>query len=721
MKFHKRVPSFSFTSFTFNNNNSSSNNNEQPEPVTSQSHSQPSSPSQPHFEVQPTQEPPASAVPLSTNSLSHQQQETPRPSPNDQQLAHRPRNGSITLLLSPDDPLRFIVQSTKACSPRKRSGSLVEQSMSSPTPDQSDASGSGRRRSSFAEPVNQPLTALAHLDRGRIASPNRSSTLTQSSSNSNSSTSHFTRHRKRLSNLFSPLSYYSNNSRSPSPANRTGRLRQSSHSVDPESDRESTLDSSSIHPQIDLPSSSEDESDSNHSNSDQSSDLEPELTDPEAETILANTNANASSITPIDYLQKSNQPIPFIDQAPNITSPPPLPISFAPTDPRSLSKAVIAPNRKTSTSSRAGSIRRRTSLGPRQDLKLTVSRPIYQKNRCTITIEHGDWLEVAKKAERTRFYLVACDLSDESKYAIEWTIGTVLRQGDECLVIMIIETDSKFDPEEGPGSAADRTAKIRNQKDRQEKATLLVREVTALLERTGLHAKVTCQAIHGKNAKHMLVDCIDYLEPNLVIVGRRGETSSKGSLMGSVSHYLVQKSSVPVMVARRRLRTLPKVYKKKSGIVPTAQQQRKLNEAAIEKSLTVSSELHSPDSKRLSVVSEETEKLNLQGFLLAAESSPLDSGNTVENVDQDKKDDHSDQKSDGADLDEERKEVSQETEQPGDVKQEQEEQQQDEEGCSQGKQKEPVVAQEVQIQAHPTRHPDPVITAHPVSILEPVA
>jgi hypothetical protein len=221
-------------------------------------------------------------------------------------------------------------------------------------------------------------------------------------------------------------------------------------------------------------------------------------------------------------LQKSNQPIPFIDQAPNITSPPPLPISFAPTDPRSLSKAVIAPNRKTSTSSRAGSIRRRTSLGPRQDLKLKVSRPIYQKNRCTITIEHGDWLEVAKKAERTRFYLVACDLSDESKYAIEWTIGTVLRQGDEVgcfprhiyksiltfqLSLSIVPCDYDYrnrfemyvshifsrscppqinhhvffsqtpvDPEEGSGSAADRTAKIRNQKDRQEKATLLVRE-----------------------------------------------------------------------------------------------------------------------------------------------------------------------------------------------------------------------------------------------------
>ncbi|PLW04670.1 hypothetical protein PCANC_28335, partial [Puccinia coronata f. sp. avenae] len=582
----------------------------------------PSSPSQPHVELQPA---PLSAAALpSSPSASFAQQQQQQNAP-DQQLTH-PRNGSITLLLSPNDPLQFIVQNPNAAT-RKRSGSLVEQSMSSPTPDHPDfTSPGGRRRSSFAESINQGLSTLANVDRGRISSPSSrlSSTFTQSST---ASSSHFNRHRKRFSNLFSPLSYYANSSRSPSPANRSGRLR-SSNSIDhAESDRESNPDASNpISPQIDLPSSSEDESDSNNSNSDRSNDLEPEFSDTEAQTILANTNANASSITPIDFLQKSNQPIPFMDQAPNITSPPPLPISFAPTDPRSLSSSVIPLTQKSSITSRNGSVRRRTStLGSRQDLKLTVSRPIYQKNRCTITIEHGDWLEVAKKAERTRFYLVACDLSDESKYAIEWTIGTVLRQGDECLVIMIIETDSKFDPEEGSGTAADRTAKIRNQKDRQEKAALLVREVTALLERTGLHTKVTCQAIHGKNPKHMLIDCIDFLEPNLVIVGRRGITSSKGSLMGSVSHYLVQKSSVPVMVARRRLRTLPKVYKKKSGLVPTAHQQRKLNEAAIEKSM---SGLTEPplDHKRLSVVSEETDvnKLNLQSLHMAPEKPELE-------------------------------------------------------------------------------------------------
>ncbi|KAI9599858.1 hypothetical protein KEM48_010253, partial [Puccinia striiformis f. sp. tritici PST-130] len=286
-------------------------------------------------------------------------------------------------------------------------------------------------------------------------------------------------------------------------------------------------------------------------NQEEDEDEEEELllseNDTEAQTILANTHANASSITPIDYLQKSNQPIPFIDQAPNITSPPPIPISFASTDPRSLiirSPSTIV--RKTSISSRNGSLRRRTSSSiippsklKQQHLKLNVSRPIYQKNRCTITIEHGDFAKFSQDSERNRFYLVACDLSDESKYAIEWTIGPFL---DKCLIIMIIETDSKLDPEEGSGTAADRTAKIRNQKDRQEKATLLVREATALLERTGLNVKVTCQAIHGKNPKHMLIDCIDYLEPNLVIVGHG---------------------------ARRRLRTLPKVYKKKFGVVPS--------------------------------------------------------------------------------------------------------------------------------------------------------
>jgi hypothetical protein len=39
-----------------------------------------------------------------------------------------------------------------------------------------------------------------------------------------------------------------------------------------------------------------------------------------------------------------------------------------------------------------------------------------------------------------------------------------------------------------------------------------------------------------------------------VILGSRGRSALKGVLLGSFSNYLVTKSSVPVMVARKKLR-----------------------------------------------------------------------------------------------------------------------------------------------------------------------
>ena len=107
------------------------------------------------------------------------------------------------------------------------------------------------------------------------------------------------------------------------------------------------------------------------------------------------------------------------------------------------------------------------------------------------------------------------------------------------------------DPEDG-GSSTDKTNKIRNQQERQTRVLQLSREATALLERTRLHVRVQCQAIHAKNARHMLIDLIDYFQPTLVLVGSRGLGKLKGTILGSMSHYLIQKSSAPVMVSSVR-------------------------------------------------------------------------------------------------------------------------------------------------------------------------
>jgi len=193
---------------------------------------------------------------------------------------------------------------------------------------------------------------------------------------------------------------------------------------------------------------------------------------------------------------------------------------------------------------------RRRKPSTRDPLPLVTSRPMFAKDRCTVVLTHGDPEAYMAKGERVgRKYMVASDLSEESKFAVEWGIGTVLRDGDEMILVNVTESETKVD-----GDTSDRVAKLRNQQERSTLAYLLVRQATQLLQRTRLHVTVSCQAWHARNSRHMLLDLIDFYEPAMVIVGSRGLGQLKGILLGSTSHYLIQKSSVPVMVARRRMR-----------------------------------------------------------------------------------------------------------------------------------------------------------------------
>ncbi|TFK40595.1 hypothetical protein BDQ12DRAFT_721229 [Crucibulum laeve] len=199
--------------------------------------------------------------------------------------------------------------------------------------------------------------------------------------------------------------------------------------------------------------------------------------------------------------------------------------------------------------------KRRKSVKHHEPLPLNTSRPVFQRDRCTITLTQGD--PATKLGERRkRRYVVASDLSEESRYAVEWGIGTVLRDGDEMLVVTVSENEAKIDPP--IPNAADRQQKLRSQQERQGLAYILVRQVTSLLQRTKLNVTVSCQAWHAKNSRHMLLDIVDYTEPTMLIVGSRGLGQLNGILLGSTSHYLIQKCSVPVMVARRRLKRPPK-------------------------------------------------------------------------------------------------------------------------------------------------------------------
>ena len=86
--------------------------------------------------------------------------------------------------------------------------------------------------------------------------------------------------------------------------------------------------------------------------------------------------------------------------------------------------------------------RRRKSVKTYEPLPFHTSRPVFQRDRCTITITQGD-PEGKLGTRKRRQYVVASDLSQESRYAVEWGIGTVVRDGDEMLIVTVVENDSK--------------------------------------------------------------------------------------------------------------------------------------------------------------------------------------------------------------------------------------------------------------------------------------
>ncbi|KAF3123130.1 hypothetical protein TWF569_000817 [Orbilia oligospora] len=262
--------------------------------------------------------------------------------------------------------------------------------------------------------------------------------------------------------------------------------------------------------------------------------------------------------------------------------------------------------------------------------------PHRQSQKSTIPQRKTMSLLAAAEEERKRSYLVATDLSAEAAHALEWTIGTVLRDGDKLLAIYAIdeETIGDFDaqrvasqtaesqyasaspplparrrslekgrtksgsspvrssslnrsdvpdnPGEGnqyssnnssrdalpsipaelldnedekaPATSINSRDKSKSEQERWAAAEQISTLVAKLLKKTKLQVNVIVEVIHCKSPKHLLTEMIDILEPTLVILGSRGRSALKGVLLGSFSNYLVTKSSVPVMVARKKLK-----------------------------------------------------------------------------------------------------------------------------------------------------------------------
>jgi nucleotide-binding universal stress UspA family protein len=255
-----------------------------------------------------------------------------------------------------------------------------------------------------------------------------------------------------------------------------------------------------------------------------------------------------------------------------------------------------------------------------QKLSLTMSavHSTPSAHRVIRQIIRGDYAHFQREAEegrkRQRMYLVATDISPEAEYALEWTIGTVLRDGDTLFAVYAADeeasgvgggeggvaighgaenvrdtariirdlpaTTNAVPSSAGPSPLAQSAVPGGEPHSRNNSTTTpyssaeaerrrAVEDVTErcvrLLRKTRLQVRVVVEVFHCKSPRHMITELIDFLSPTLVIIGSRGRSAVKGVLLGSFSNYLVTKSSVPVMVARKKLRKHSKMVRNRDG------------------------------------------------------------------------------------------------------------------------------------------------------------
>ncbi|RKU48640.1 hypothetical protein DL546_009134 [Coniochaeta pulveracea] len=245
-----------------------------------------------------------------------------------------------------------------------------------------------------------------------------------------------------------------------------------------------------------------------------------------------------------------------------------------------------------------------------------------ESHRAIRIITRGDYSKFVQEAEeenRTiRKYLVATDLSEESAHALEWAIGTVLRDGDTLIAIYCVDEETGIVTGEGglvpdehkamqaqaqalqavsqskapvtpggsnvalkpsplirssplahaaglasvsPSPAPSMRERSKAEEERYRAVDDITDRITKLLRKTRLQVRAIVEVLHCKNPRHLITEVIDLVNPTLVILGSRGRSALKGVILGSFSNYLVTKSSVPVMVARKRLKKQSK-YKR---------------------------------------------------------------------------------------------------------------------------------------------------------------
>ncbi|CAO3663678.1 unnamed protein product [Rhizopus stolonifer] len=146
-----------------------------------------------------------------------------------------------------------------------------------------------------------------------------------------------------------------------------------------------------------------------------------------------------------------------------------------------------------------------------------------------------------KYKRQSRTFMVATDLENYSESALNWTIDSMMEEGDELVVLRVVTIEMKSKKKDGLLQFEERVSR--------EKAEGIMQKIVENSNRWNKKVSVVIEFVIGK-VQDTIQRMIPMYQPSLLIVGTRGLSEFKGMLSGSVSKYCLQNSPVPVTVVR---------------------------------------------------------------------------------------------------------------------------------------------------------------------------
>lgn len=223
-----------------------------------------------------------------------------------------------------------------------------------------------------------------------------------------------------------------------------------------------------------------------------------------------------------------------------------------------------------------------------ENIKISDIQSFPKTQRTIRTITRGNFFEILTKtdAKNPKTFVLCMDFSEESKNALEWCVGTVLVDGCILYVLNVIEDDQYSSMHLNGIKPKNKTKKYGSGRSSRSGSTVttnptirehirednvkhITREVLSLLRLTKLQVHVVIQSSHHPIPRHFITCVIKHISPTMVIVGSKGKLALNGVLLGSLSNYLVRKSTAPVMVVKHKLKKLTKKGKQMNNNVGT--------------------------------------------------------------------------------------------------------------------------------------------------------